>query len=102
METCPYNYLVVGSNNFWYWCGDTEQEAREVVADVRSGSLEYGDPESDYTPDTPSKLFIFKVTERDQIYGEDDEEQEIKETLARYGIPIVKTIQDVLNLDKKV
>lgn len=57
-------YLVIGSNNFWYAsCLETLKEAKEIANDVIENSNGYSDPESGHEPEEPETVYIYKAYE---------------------------------------
>lgn len=56
-------YLVIGSNNFWYGACLTKEEAintaKEAISD--DSYTDFGDPESGFTPEKPSSVYVYKV-----------------------------------------
>lgn len=55
-------YLVIGSNNFWYSIEDTEKDARITARSILEGEEGYEDPETGNEPSTPSEVFIYKAS----------------------------------------
>ncbi len=65
-------YIVLGSNNFWYSVCDSLEQAREVVANIPTRKT-YGDPESDYRPDPPAEcIYIYESILADRLDLKDD------------------------------
>lgn len=59
-------YLVIGSDNFWYESGAKElKEAIAEVKDIKKGNniKSYADPETGFTRDVlPETFYIYKAT----------------------------------------
>lgn len=53
-------YLVIGSNNFWYATCETKADALDECKNVLRGES-YNDPESGFFPSTPQKVYIYKA-----------------------------------------
>ena len=57
------SFILVGSNNFWYASfpntslESAKKEARKILRNYR----DYEDPESGYSPERPSQIFIYKT-----------------------------------------
>ncbi|MFA6273915.1 MAG: hypothetical protein WC662_02030 [Candidatus Paceibacterota bacterium] len=63
-------YLVIGSNNFWYASCDTLKEAKQVKKEVMKGrknriNYDYGDEENYPThhPFRPNSVYVYKSVE---------------------------------------
>ena len=75
-------YLIVGSDNFWYACGLTsKKEVKEKIEDIKENIESYGSPNGDerqyYLPET---LYVYEAKEIDRIdLSEDEEENEEEE-----------------------
>ncbi|NCD10762.1 MAG: hypothetical protein EOL98_15385 [Negativicutes bacterium] len=58
-------YLVIGSNNFWYAACTSKEEALAIAKEIQSkedyDQILFGDPESDYFPKQPARIYIYKV-----------------------------------------
>lgn len=58
-------YLVLGSNNFWYALCYTKKEAIAIANDLKSEEeyekCDFGDPESNYHPNKPDAVHIYKI-----------------------------------------
>jgi purine nucleoside phosphorylase len=57
-------YLVIGSDNFWYGSGfNTLKEAEEVVKEAKKNISNYGNPEShDTQSEVPNSFYIYKAS----------------------------------------
>jgi hypothetical protein len=56
-------YLLLGTNNFWYAVASSLKEAKELKKDIlsdASGQL-FGDPESGHCPEKPTDIYIYQV-----------------------------------------
>lgn len=56
-------YLLLGTNNFWYAVASSLKEAKELKRDIlndTSGQL-FGDPESGHCPEKPTDVYIYEV-----------------------------------------
>ncbi|HEY4359420.1 MAG TPA: hypothetical protein VGN17_00525 [Bryobacteraceae bacterium] len=71
-----FHFLVVGSNNFAYASGKTEEEAIQEALDVWAKEGEYGDPESDYRPDPPTFLYVYKAAVVGRVYPTAEDRKE--------------------------
>jgi len=63
MKTNKKQYILVGSNNFWYAIEDSKKEAIRVRKAILNEDGDYSDPESGYIPDTPSEVYIYEAKE---------------------------------------
>lgn len=58
-------YLVIGSNNFWYATCTYKKEALAIAKEIQSkedyDQILFGDPESNYFPEQPSRIYIYKA-----------------------------------------
>ena len=57
-----YEYLIIGSNNFWYSSGlKTLQEAKKYLKVIQKNELSFDDPESgEVKEDLPEIFYIYK------------------------------------------
>ena len=63
MPKSKKEYLVIGSNNFWYATCDTLSEAKEEVKNLCvEADNDYGDPETGHKPELPYHIYIYKAT----------------------------------------
>lgn len=69
-------YLVIGSNNFWYTATGSLADAKAEAADILAGNGSYGDEESGHQPNTPETIYIYQAFQVDRIEREDDEEED--------------------------
>lgn len=53
-------YIVVGSNNFWYHTGDDLEEAKRIAIEIVEGNDYSVDPETGYSPDDPEEVYIYR------------------------------------------
>lgn len=63
-------YLVIGSNNFWYdTCGTLKEAKAEAKTILKyknkydEGNPNYGDEESGHNPFTPNTIYIYEAKE---------------------------------------
>lgn len=70
-NTPKTEYIIIGSNNFWYASGLTSlQEAKNEVKEIIKKDKWFADPETGETKDElPNKFYIYKATEVCQIYS---------------------------------
>lgn len=71
-------YIIVGSNNFWYAsCISNKKEALERARDIMEETEEvvYRNPEAlgDTEPETPETLYIYKAEQVEQIERETED-----------------------------
>ncbi|OGG61804.1 hypothetical protein A3C21_01090 [Candidatus Kaiserbacteria bacterium RIFCSPHIGHO2_02_FULL_59_21] len=70
-------YLVVGSNNFWYASARGKANALKLARDVvNSRTSSYGDPETDYSPNTPEGVYVYEARQIGYIENKGDETDE--------------------------
>ena len=66
-------YIIIGSNNFWYASGLTSlTEAENEIKEIQknAGNSTYADPETgEIKEDLPDKFYIYKGVEVKQIYN---------------------------------
>ena len=62
-------YLVIGSNNFWYASElESVEEALAEIEEIREHPGGYGNPEAcDQCPDLPERFYIFEAREIKQV-----------------------------------
>lgn len=60
-------YLVIGSNNFWYGTHSSKKDALSEAKHILKGPSDYSDPESGNTPDIPETVYIYEANEIVQI-----------------------------------
>ena len=66
-------YLVVGSNNFWYASARSKTGALKIAQDVMNGHKNsYEDPESGHTPDIPENVYVYEAREVDRVESKSD------------------------------
>jgi hypothetical protein len=56
-------YLVIGSNNFWYSIADTLQEAKQTAKEIKKKNpyMVFADPETGNEPTAPETVYIYKA-----------------------------------------
>lgn len=55
-------YIILGSNNFWYSAGSkNKKEAIDEAINILCGEGSFEDPESGHRPDVPEKVYIYKA-----------------------------------------
>ena len=60
-------YLIIGSNNFWYASGlETLKEAKREIKEIKKNASDYSDPETGYIPELPEKFYIYEAKEINQ------------------------------------
>lgn len=60
-------YLIIGSNNFWYASGITSLEAvKEEVKRIK-GNQAYANPENGKIAELPDTLYVYKAEEIKRI-----------------------------------
>lgn len=68
MTKIKKEYLIIGSNNFWYAsCLKSLAEVKAEIKKIKKEKSWYADPESGYEPDLPEKLYIYKAEETKQV-----------------------------------
>lgn len=74
-------YLVIGSDNFWYGICSTKKEALQLVEEVKEAPHKFGDPEhtNSLREDVPEMFYIYKAEEVDRVEGEELEDEEDEE-----------------------
>ncbi len=60
-------YLVIGSNNFWYSVDTTLKDAITTIKIAKRCPDEFADPESGHIPDKPETFYIYKAEEIKRI-----------------------------------
>ena len=62
-------YLIIGSNNFWYAMEDTYKHALERAKEIRAdhNNCGFADMESGHEPEEPETLYIYQAIEKKQI-----------------------------------
>lgn len=55
-------YLLVGSNNFWYATHTNKRDAKAEMKNILAGKGSYGNPENDYIPESPQEVFIYEAS----------------------------------------
>lgn len=65
-------YLLIGSNNFWYATHTNKRDAKAEAKDIVAGEGNYGDPESDYTLDPPEEVFIYEARQTNHLSNNDE------------------------------
>ncbi len=70
-------YIIVGSNNFWYAMCDSLKEAQAEAKKIikykdrfDEGNPNYCDEESSHHPFTPNELYIYEALEVKRITNE--------------------------------
>lgn len=56
-------YILVGSNNFWYALCTSLKEARNRKKEILDGETGYADPETGHTPEIPEEVYVYQVKE---------------------------------------
>jgi hypothetical protein len=56
-------YLVIGSNNFWYAIENSLKDAKKTMHIVKSDNGAFSDPETGHTPDVPENVYIYEAKE---------------------------------------
>ena len=64
----PQQYLVIGSNNFWYAIANSKKEAKTIAKEIMEDfsdeeSNHYKDPESGNRPFRPEEIYIYQAKE---------------------------------------
>lgn len=58
-------YIVIGSNNFWYAACTSKKEALAIAKEIQNKEdyekYCFGDPESNYFPEQPSRIYVYKA-----------------------------------------
>lgn len=54
-------YLIIGSNNFWYSTCSNKKEVANEIKNISEAPGYYGDPETGYRPEKPKKIFVYKA-----------------------------------------
>ena len=56
-------YLIIGSNNFWYSIENSEQDAIKSAKYIKRNhdKCDYADPESGQRPNKPKEMYIYKA-----------------------------------------
>ena len=56
-------YLVIGSNNFWYSIVDTLKEAKQIAKEIKKQNPDiiFADPETGHEPTIPETVYIYKA-----------------------------------------
>ena len=66
-------YLVVGSNNFWYASAHSKTGALKIARDaMNERESSYEDPESGHTPDIPENVYVYEARKVDRIESKGD------------------------------
>ena len=61
-------YMLLGSNNFWYGQLSSLEDVEERIKDIKKNPGFYTNPETGYSPELPSELYVFeKCSERKVI-----------------------------------
>lgn len=72
MKKTKTEYLVIGSNNFWYSAEDTLTDAKIEAKGILEGKGEYDNPETGHTPNLPDIVYIYKAIEVAKIEVEEE------------------------------
>lgn len=62
-------YLIIGSNNFWYAsCLNSLAEVRAEIKNIKEKTRSYGDPEGgEIESELPETLYVYKAVEIKRI-----------------------------------
>jgi len=61
-------YIIIGSDNFWYGLCDTLKEAKEIVENAQSNISDFANPETGRCQIAPPETFyIYKGEEVEEI-----------------------------------
>ena len=56
-------YIIIGSNNFWYACGLTNlAQVKTEIQNIKAGGI-YGNEEESYNPRIPERIYVYKAVE---------------------------------------
>lgn len=57
-------YLIIGSNNFWYGVESNLKDAKEMSKDILEGkNTDFCDPDTGHQPEVPDDVYVYKVIE---------------------------------------
>ncbi len=57
-------YLIIGSNNFWYGIESNLKDAKELQKDIlENENTDFCDPETGHQPEVPDDVYIYKSEE---------------------------------------
>lgn len=62
----PIQYIVIGSNNFWYAITNSKKEAKAITKRILEDKSDkesnfYADPESNNRPFRPEEIYIYQA-----------------------------------------
>jgi len=60
-------YLIIGSNNFWYSTESTLGNAVITAKEIRREHSGFSDPETGHKPEKPETLYIYEAREKKRI-----------------------------------
>jgi hypothetical protein len=60
-------YLIIGSNNFWYSTEASLKNAITTVKEIKKEHSGFGDPETEHEPSMPETFYIYKAEEIKQL-----------------------------------
>ena len=66
-EFAETEYLIIGSNNFWYSIETSLKNAIATVKKIKKEHSGFGDPETRHTPEMPETFYIYKAEEIKQL-----------------------------------
>lgn len=66
-EFAETEYLIIGSNNFWYSIETSLKNAITTVKEIKKENTGFGDPETGHEPEMPETFYIYKAEEIKQL-----------------------------------